>query len=137
MTGRQAWLRDPARPRSFSKVDPRPVEAANLSPIGDDLMAMVRAQIRQQLHERDEGPDEEFLSDEELLAAEQGETLTPYEADGRVVHGLSTVAPKAPVQPQAPGGQAVDNAEGPEDPHPMRRSTDAPEPAEGGSVDGP
>jgi len=67
--GRQAWLRDPNRVRSYSKVDTRPVEAAVLEPRADTMRDMVRNYVQNAVaaaaHDHDQA-EEDFLTDEEM-----------------------------------------------------------------------
>lgn len=79
MQSRAQLLHDPERERSFSIVDPRPVEAAVLDSTADTMMDMLKRQIRGVREElqAEREPDDPFLDDDEL---EQGEgIISPYE----------------------------------------------------------
>lgn len=75
---RGTWLMDPDRERTYSVVDPRPIEAAQLESKGDTMMEMIRGHLRRQREElQEELPDDEFISDDLL---DLDEAITPHEA---------------------------------------------------------
>lgn len=78
---RQAWLRDPDRPRIFGRVDTRPHSAAVLDRRADSMREMVREHVdaqRRQLAD-EQLPDDEFDILEEGLLDDEEEIVTPHQ----------------------------------------------------------
>lgn len=113
---RQAWLRDRSRPRSFSKVDPRPLEAAVLSPEADSMRDLVNRHMAgfSRRHEDDQLPEDEWLSEDDWDLAEALDQAphSEYQLDAlgeRLQLLRPVVSPEGPPE----GPQAVHGPETP------------------------
>lgn len=107
---RQAWLRDPERPRSFSVVDPRPVEAAILDE-PDTMRDMVREYVEgiRRREEDNAAADDDFLADDALLSDDA--LMSPYEEEHPNLFPYGPPPPPSPVLAETGEDPSADGAE--------------------------
>lgn len=75
---RGTWLHDRDRARPSAAADPRPVEAAVLTPRADTMRDMVRQYVNQKALQ-DQEVDEEFLTDDEFDTEIDAQPFSDYQ----------------------------------------------------------